>query len=512
MERGRVPAGHAPTSGSGSRKRPEVLGIRLPMTSGVDHCEGPPSQPFEAEGSHLDRDIWAMAWPAMLSFVVVNVVDVVDVVLVGRLGRETVAAWGYAAQCIHLVETLVQSVGIGCVALVARALGARDRPRGRRVLAASVFVSQAVAAIGFLISLFAPRFVFRWLDAEPAVTEIGVPYFRLFAFAMVLYAVAFMFESGLRAYRNTRGPLLAAVVVMTTKTVLSALLVFGLLGLPRLELVGAGVATVVAHAVGLVFYIWLSNKAAAEKTATTFDLDDVKSMWSAVREVLRVSLPSMGERLIMSMALLTYFKILSGYGTAAIAAYAIGVRLLSFSWVPGLGFSAAASTFVGQALGAGDSSGARKAGAHTVAQAVLVMCVCGLLCLFAREPLVRAFTSDEQVAAALLPFMLMLALAQPFMGAHFTLGGVLRGAGDTITPLAGAAIGNWGFRVPLAWAFTRFFGHDIVWVWAALIADHFARMLVNGWVFLRGEWSLRTGASLREAARLPLEAGAEERG
>jgi putative MATE family efflux protein len=470
------------------------------MTTGVDHCEGPPSQPFEAVSSHLDRDIWAMAWPAMLSFVVVNVVDVIDVVLVGRLGRETVAAWGYAAQCVHLVETLVQSVGIGCVALVARALGARDRPRGRRVLAASVFVSQAVAALGFLISLFLPRYLFGLLDAEPRVIDIAVPYFRLFAFAMVLYAAAFMFESGLRAHRNTRGPLLAAFVVMTTKTVLSALLVFGLFGLPRLELMGAGVATVAAHGVGLVFYVLLSKKYAREggsKQATTFSLDDVRSMWSVVREVLYVSLPSMGERLIMSVALLTYFKILSGYGTAAIAAYAIGVRLLSFSWVPGLGFSTAASTFVGQALGAGDSSGARKAGAHTVAQAVLVMCVCGLLCLFAREPLVRAFTSDDQVAAALLPFMLMLALAQPFMGAHFTLGGVLRGAGDTLTPLVGAAVGNWGFRVPLAWAFTRYFGHDIVWVWAALIADHFARMLINGWVFLGGKWSLRTGAAVR---------------
>jgi putative MATE family efflux protein len=470
------------------------------MTTGVDHCEAPPSQPFEPVSSHLDRDIWAMAWPAMLSFVVVNVVDVIDVVLVGRLGRETVAAWGYAAQCIHLVETLVQSVGIGCVALVARALGARDRPRGRRVLAASVFVSQAVAALGFLISLFLPRYLFGLLDAEPRVIDIAVPYFRLFAFAMVLYAAAFMFESGLRAHRNTRGPLLAAFVVMTTKTVLSALLVFGLFGLPRLELMGAGVATVGAHGVGLVFYVWLSKKYAREggaKQATTFSLDDVRSMWSVVREVLHVSLPSMGERLIMSVALLTYFKILSGYGTAAIAAYAIGVRLLSFSWVPGLGFSTAASTFVGQALGAGDSSGARKAGAHTVAQAVLVMCVCGLLCLFAREPLVRAFTSDDQVAAALLPFMLMLALAQPFMGAHFTLGGVLRGAGDTLTPLVGAAVGNWGFRVPLAWAFTRYFGHDIVWVWAALIADHFARMLINGWVFLGGKWSLRTGAAVR---------------
>jgi Na+-driven multidrug efflux pump len=93
--------------------------------------------------------------------------------------------------------------------------------------------------------------------------------------------------------------------------------------------------------------------------------------------------------------------------------------------------------------------------------------------------------------------MLMLAFAQPFMGAHFTLGGVLRGAGDTVTPLIGAAVGNWGFRVPLAWVFARVFGAHLIWVWAALIADHLARLLINGFAFFGGRWAKKTGAAIR---------------
>jgi putative MATE family efflux protein len=472
------------------------------MASAVDGSEGGPLTPVAGNARDLDRDIWAMAWPAMLSFVVVNVVDVIDVALVGRLGRQTVAAWGYATQSVHLVETLVQSVGIGCVALVARAAGARDPDRARRVLAASVFVSQGVATIGLLLSLFIPRELLSLLDAKPEVIDLAVPYFRLFAGAMVLYSAAFMFESALRAYKNTRGPMLVAMCVMTVKTVLSFLLIFGMFGLPRLELLGAGLATLGAHAVGLVAYVAFSRVVAKEGPSVTFGWADIRAMWDVVWEVLIVSLPSMGERLIMSLALLTYFKILSTYGTAAIAAYAIGVRLLSFSWVPGLGFAAAASTFVGQALGAGDSAQARRAGSRSVAQAVLVMCCLGVFFFFMRGTLARAFTSDDSVAENLMPFMMMLALAQPFMGAHFTLGGVLRGAGDTMTPLVGAAIGNWGFRVPLAWLFTRAFGAHLVWVWAALIGDHFARMLVNGFVFLRGHWSTRVGASVRGTSAL----------
>jgi putative MATE family efflux protein len=438
-----------------------------------------------------------MAWPAIVSFVVVNVVDVIDVALVGRLGRQTVAAWGYAAQCVHLIETLVQSVGIGCVALVARATGARDLERGRSSIAASVFVAGAVAALGFGLALAIPRTLLGLLDAEPAVIEISVPYFRLFAGSMVLYGAAFMYESSLRANRSTRGPMIIAACVMTVKTVMSVLLVFGLFGLPRLELLGAGIATLSAHAVGLVLYIYVSRLAAKDGLVVAFGWADVRRVWDVAGEVLWVSLPSMGERLIMSLALLTYFKILSAYGTAAIAAYAIGVRLLSFSWAPGLGFAASASTFVGQALGASDSDGARRAARRSLLQAILVTTGVAVVFGFLRTPLAHAFTKDARVAENLLPFMLMLAIAQPFMACHFTLGGVLRGAGDTFTPLIGAAVGNWGFRVPLAWLFTRFFGHDLVWVWAALIGDHFARSVVNGVVFLRGKWALRVGATVR---------------
>ncbi len=439
-----------------------------------------------------------MAWPAMLSLAVVSAVDVVDVALVGRLGRQTMAAWGYAAQCIHLVEQLVQSVGIGCVALMARATGAGEPQRARRVLVASIFVAQVVAAAGLLLASLVPREILGVLGAEPAVIELAVPYLRLLAGSMLLFAVSFMFECALRAHKSTRGPMLIAVAVMTVKTALSVVLIFGLLGLPRLGLLGAGIATLSAHAVALALYVALSRAVARDDGHTvTFGWADVRAMWGVAGEVLHVSLPSMGERLVMSLALLTYFKVLSFYGTAAIAAYAIGVRLLSFSWIPGVGFGTAASTFVGHALGAGDPAQARRVGFRSVRQALMVMGAIGFVFLFLRVPLARTFTSDARVVEELLPFMMMLAIAQPFMGVHFTLGGVLRGAGDTWTPFIGAAVGNWAFRVPVAWLCTRVLGPNLVLVWAAIIGDHVARVVINGSAFLYGKWARRTGATVR---------------
>jgi putative MATE family efflux protein len=475
------------------------------MTGASATREEPPSSkgPSASGARSIDGEIWSMAWPAMLSLMVVNMVDVVDVALVGRLGRQTVAGWGYATQCVNLVETLIQSVGIACVALAARAIGGGDRRRARQALAASILVAETVAVTGLLLALFVPRTILGWLDATPDVVDIAVPYFRLFAGSMVLYAGAFMFESSLRANKNTRAPMLIACAVMSVKTALSLLLIFGALGFPRLGLAGAGLATLGAHAVGLTLYVALSRRSGVRAGGGDGAPDlllragDLRGLWAVAGDVARVSLPSMGERLIMSMALLAYFKLLSDFGSAAVAAYAIGVRLLSMSWVPGVGFGAAASTFVGHALGAGDSRRARQIGWRALRQASLVMGALGVLFLFLRHPLADAFTRDDRIAASLAPFMMMLAIAQPFMGAHFTLAGVLRGAGDTVTPLVGAAVGNWGFRVPLAWVFAHLFGASLTWVWAALIADHFARMLINGSVFVWGRWDRNVGVGLK---------------
>jgi putative MATE family efflux protein len=287
-----------------------------------------------------------------------------------------------------------------------------------------------------------------------------------------------------------------AIVVMTVKTSLSILLIFGLLGMPRLGLTGAGIGTLVAHGVGLGLFLFGSRSASREGAVATFGASDLRGMGVVTREVIAVALPAMGERFIMNLALLTYMSVLSTFGTAAIAAYTIGVRLLAISWTPGLAFAAAASTLVGQSLGAGDSLLARRYGGRAVQMSLKMMCALAFVFFFLRGPLAAAFTKDTEIAADLAPFMLMLALAQPFMGAHFTMGGVLRGAGDTVTPLIGAAVGNWGFRVPLAWAFARFFGAHLVWVWAALIADHLARLAINGAVFFRGRWAQRVGATV----------------
>jgi Na+-driven multidrug efflux pump len=184
------------------------------------------------------------------------------------------------------------------------------------------------------------------------------------------------------------------------------------------------------------------------------------------------------------------------------------VRILSFTWIPGLGLSVAAATLVGQALGASKPEEARKAGWDAMRLGIAIALVLGALFITLRVPIARLFTSDDAVVSALDPFILLLGLALPFLVTHFTLGGALRGAGDTVTPLKAAAVGNWVFRVPLGFAFSEIFRLPLFWVWAVMLIDHISRAIWLTWAFHRGRWQANLGATTtRRSTRPPSAPG-----
>lgn len=451
----------------------------------------------EALHRRTDRDIVRLAWPAIVSQVLASAVSLIDIAMLGRLGTDALAAVGYTSQFFQLAQAALLALSVACVALMARALGAGEPTRARGAFAASLVLALGSATTICVVSIGFPHFLLGMLNADPAVIERAVPYFRLTLGSTILLAVSLTIESAFRSARNTTTPLLIAAVVTGVKLALNGLLIFGTFGFPRLDLVGAGIATIGAQLVGVTLFVTAALRPGRpESRAVRLRRADFANVRAFLPETARVSWPALGERVLLNSALLIYFWVLSDYGPAAIAAYTVGVRLLSFSWIPGVGISIAASTLVGQALGAGDARLAARAGWRSARLSLLISLVLFVVFALASESMAKAFTSDAEVIAALVPFMLLLGIAQPFLGVHFTLAGALRGAGDTVTPLWSATLGNWVFRVPLALVAAKVLHVDIVWIWATVVFDHVTRALWLTWAFRRGRWAERLGAGL----------------
>jgi putative MATE family efflux protein len=456
----------------------------------TDHSN--PGVASSASGSAY-REIFRLGWPVMASQVLVSIAGLVDRAMIGRLGGDSgsavpLAAVGYATQFFFLIQSALFAVGLACVALMARAIGAGDPARSRDALSGSMQVSLATT-LGFtFMMLAAPGHMLGLLGAEPDVVTAGLPYLRLIVGSSVLLAVTLTFDSALRANRNTRTPMVIALLVTAIKLALNWVLIFGTLGAPRMGLVGAGLATVASQVVGLVVYLMLF-RSIPRSSPIWFSWRSLTRRSAVLSQVIRVAAPGIAERVVLNLGLLSYFWILSRYyGTLAVAAYTVGVPLLSFSWIPGSGYAQSCATVVGQRLGAGNRPGARTAGVQAALLALATALPLGILFGVFRTPLAELFTDDTAVVAALGPFMLALAVGQPFLQLHFTLGGAHRGAGDTWTPLIAATLGNWMFRVPVAWIAAAVFHADVKWVWYALVLDHMARAALMYWSFRRERW------------------------
>jgi len=441
--------------------------------------------------------ILRLAWPIMLAAGAVAVAGIVDRAMVGRLGEESggaaipLAAVGIATQFFFLVQSSLFAVGLACVALMARAIGAREPRRAQLAFGASLQVGVAISiGLSIPIALVAP-WAFAFLGQEPAVTTAAVPYLNCVLASSVMMAAALVIESALRADKNMRTPMVVAVIVMASKLSLNWLLIFGHGGFPRLELFGAGLATLISQLLGLALLI-ASLRGRSAHSPLGVRMRDIFAINPRSREIMRIAIPGIAERLIMNTAMLSYIWVLGHYyGTLSVAAYTVGIPLLAFTWIPGQAYAQACATLIGQSLGAKQPDEAERIGWRAAALAIATATVLGTTVAIWRFEIAGLLTDDSAVIAALGPFMLALAMAQPLLQLQFTLGGAHRGAGDTTTPLIASCVGNWVFRVPLAFIFAIILKTEVSWIWYALILDHLARSAVLVHSFHRGAWKTK---------------------
>jgi putative MATE family efflux protein len=475
-----------------------AIGPVTTMSQPVDPsvCAADPSAP--RANRSLVRVILALSWPVVLGQCMANAVPIIDLLMLGRLGTPALAAVGYASQFMLLTQATLLAIGAACVAMMARALGAQDETLARRAFAANLWIGLIVTGLTSLATSFFPRELLHALAVEDSVVDLAVPYFRLTLAAAPLMAIALIYESAFRSVHDTVIPMWIAGVTALAKVAGNGLFLFGAGGLPKLGLPGAGWATLISQVLGAVLFIWASRR--HRSRAVRLRASDLRVTRAALSGAFAVAWPAVGERFVMNSATLVYFRFLGGYGVEAVAAYNVGVRILAFTWIPGLGLATAASTLVGYALGAGDAALARRSGVLAAQIGVLIALVLAGACILFRTPIAGVFTHDPALVRALDPFIVLLGIGLPFLVLHFTLSGALRGAGDTFTPLWAAMIGNWVFRVPLGYLSAQVLHTGLIWVWSIMLVDHVSRATWLHYAFRNGAWSQRLGAHTHDPA------------
>ncbi len=429
--------------------------------------------------------IMQLAFPSILGNLLYTIVGVVQTLFVGELGSSALAAIGAGQRVFFALQAILLAITAGTTALVARAWGAGDYREASRVTMASLVLGGAFSLAAMLVGVFLARPIAGLFGLDEATLDLAAANIRWLSFFNLAFAVNFILAASLRATGDAWSPLMVGAVVNALNIPLLYVLVFGKFGFPQMGVAGAAVAAGVAFSVGalLLLGLWMSQR---------FELKYSKGGWwrrERLKRLLEIGLPAGVEQLVFQLGFFVFLIIIGRYyGTAAFAAYNIGVTMLMVCMTVGFGFSIAGSTLVGQNLGANDPEGAARSGWRAMGYAVLLMGLLGLIVLFNAQPLAQMFIGDdEETIRYTVQFVSLLGAMMPLMAVEFSIGGALRGAGDTRFPLIATFLGLIIMRCGLAALFT-WMELPVFWVYASLVGDYVLKAIMLVWRFKNGRW------------------------
>jgi putative MATE family efflux protein len=437
--------------------------------------------------------VWRLALPVIVANVLQSLVNVADVFLAGRLGPVEIAAVGMGTSVRMLVLVAVMAVTVGCMALAAQARGAGDELELSRVarqsLSLAVLMSVALAIVGYL----GAEPILRFLNSggDPRAVELGTSYLQILFVGTVFLMLNFTINSLMQGAGDTVTPLYLSAGMNVLNVAFSALLMFGVGPLPALGVAGVALGTVLSRAVATIAGVSLfySGRNAVRLLAGSYRPE--KDMF---RQILAIGVPSGLQGIARNASQIMVLRIVTSTaaGTFGASALAIGIQVESLAFMPGLAVSVAATSLVGQSLGAWQVGDARQRGNVAIALGVLLMGALGAL-LFAFAPhLVRLFdpTGNPTVLAAGTSYLRINALSQPILAVAMVVNGALRGAGDTRPTLVATLIGRWLVVVPLAYVLAFPAGMGVEGVWWALFAGTVVQAVHVSARWLGGKWQL----------------------
>ncbi|WP_284644565.1 MATE family efflux transporter [Paenibacillus silviterrae] len=430
--------------------------------------------------------IFQLAGPALVEMVLINIMQMLNMVMVGRLGAESIAAVGLTTQPFLLILSLFMALNIGTTVIVARSVGAGKVADANKAAGQALLLNGICAVVVSFTSFMFAEQLLVLMGATPNVLEAGRHYAGLMFLSAGFTMITTTMSAILRGAGDTRTPMRINVAGNLIVLVLGFPLIYGWAGFPQWGVTGAAVASLTAQAVS---FVWVMIVLFSGKSAVRITLPNVFQVnREVIGRIVRIGLPTSLEQVIMRLGMLTFIKIAASLGTVALASTQISFTIFGMTFMPGMAFSIAASTLVGQALGAEKPELAERYGWQVRKFGMYVAGGLGVGFILFAPYIMMAFTTDPGIIEKGAIALRIMGFIQISQATQFILGGALRAAGDTRFPLYSTLIGVWGFRVLFSLIFVYGFGWDVAGLWLAAAADQFMRSIFIYTRFKKGAW------------------------
>jgi putative MATE family efflux protein len=436
----------------------------------------------------LGRAILLLAVPMVLEMVMEAIFALTDIFWVSKLGADAIATVGVTESLLTLMYALAMGLAIGVGAVVSRRTGAKDQAGAARAAVQAILIGVVVAIVlGVAGALAGPRLL-GVMGASPAVQAVGAGYTRTMLGGSVTILLLFLINAAFRGAGDAAITMRTLWLANGINIVLGPIFVFGIGPVPRLGVTGAAVATTIGRGVGVLYQLAALRRGSGRLVVRRADVAVDRE---ALATILRVSRSGIVQTLIGMTSWLVLVRILSTFGSKALAGYTVAFRVVMFALMPSWGLGGAAATLVGQNLGAGNPARAEEAVWRAAFYNLVFLGVVGLCLALTGRLVISLFSDDAAVVVEGGRCLRIVALGFPLYAYGMVVSQAFNGAGDTRTPTWINFGCFWVGEIPIAYVLSRpLFGLGPSGVYLAITLAFSSLAVASVAIFRRGRWKL----------------------
>ena len=433
----------------------------------------------------LNRAIMLLAIPMVLEMVLESLFAVVDVFWVGRLGADAIATVGLTESLLSLVMAIGFGLGMSTTAMVARRIGEKDPADAAVAGVQAIVLGLATSfAIGLPCWIYAPRLL-QLMGASPQVVATGTGYARIALGGCGAIVMLFLNNAIFRGAGDAAVAMRLLWVSNIINLILDPCLIFGVGPFPKLGVTGAALATFIGRSIGVLYQFYRLLRGTERIRILTKQL---RLDLGVLLRLIRVSVTGILQFAIADVSWIGLVRIVSLFGSAALAGYTIAIRIVIFVILPSWGLSNAAATLVGQNLGAKQPERAEKSVWRTGLYNMIFLGSVGVFFVFFAEPVIRLFTNDPAVVPLAASCLRIISYGNIGYAYGMVMLQAFNGAGDTVTPTIVNLFGFWVLEIPLAYALAVPLHFQSNGAYFAIVIAEGSIAVAGVLLFRRGRW------------------------
>lgn len=436
---------------------------------------------------NLNKAIFLLSVPMVLEVVLEATFAIVDAYFVSKVSVDAVATIGLTESVLTLVYSISIGLSVATTAMIARRVGEKNPEATGEIAAQAILITLVLSSIISVIGVFFAKDILRLLGGSEQLIESGYGYTRIMLGGNIVIVLIFLINGAFRGAGDASIAMRTLWLSNALNIVLDPMFIFGFGPIPAYGVEGAAVATTIGRGTGVLYQLYhLFNGKGIVKVA----LHHFKANWQIIKDLVQLSLGSTGQFLIESASWIFLYRIISKFGSEALAGYTIAIRVIIFGLMPTWGLSNAAATLVGQNLGAQQPDRAEKSVWRTAFFAMLFLLTLSILYFaFARE-IMLIFRDEAEVVKHGILSLQVICLGYVFFAYGMVISQSLNGAGDTKTPMFINIICFWVLQIPAAYVLAVPLGMGPLGVYIAVASCFSIHALICIYVFRRGKWKL----------------------